>query len=128
MSLTKHIGLRRIGVILFLSLNCLLAALPFVSASTLPASQSVPAGYISQNHGSSDTEENSRPVNASDDRYEYHYSNKNKQRQLHSPHSIACGHCLKAIVRLRTSDHGGISSAFPLMPGYYSLLFLYQLF
>lgn len=125
MSLKTHTGYRRAAVIIFFFLNCLLAAAPFTYGSSIDKKQPVATGLLSQNHNQPDTEENN-PFKGSDDRYEYQYSVR-KKKTTHFLNTAAA-YTVLSVPADSKPPHYFISSSYPVRPGYYRLLFLYQLF
>jgi hypothetical protein len=125
MALKTNTGFRRVTVITFIFLNCILTAVPFTYASSTGKSQPTAADYPSQNHSQPDSEENNHFKN-SEHRYEGLYT-ATKKRANHSLNTTP-GFPPRIAIAKRKCAHGFISSSFPSRPGYYRFLFLYQLF
>ena len=125
MSLKAHIGFRRLAVVVFVFLNGILTASPFTYASTTAKDEPIAVDYTSQNQTTSDTEENNHFKN-SEQRYEYQYTARKKTStrfvNTARPYTTPIANYNSNL------EHGFISSSFPALPGYYGLLFLYQLF
>ncbi|MFC0774580.1 hypothetical protein [Terrimonas alba] len=126
LKINTRFSYKSIAVFIFLFLNFILAAAPFINAASVNATVVNATGPISQNHAS-DQEENNHPNHLLENKHEYHHSTRSKQRAPGS--SCTSGQqdfSFIATVGQPARKHAG--NSFLVRPAYYRLLFLHHLF
>lgn len=122
----RNIILRRAVVMLFLLLNCLLSASPFLNAAVVNNRQAVLTGFMKQAAGSSETEESNRPAQSAEFKYEFHYNTKSRHKLNQWQTRVLDNR--PATFAEEKNYLGTYDQGYPVRPNYYKLLFLHHLF
>ena len=124
----KHSGFtyQQIVVFIFIFLNCLLSAAPFLNAASVNKTV-INASCLPPLNNSTEQEENNQPNKVLDEQQEYHVTVRNKQKLSipvggvkQSDHRFAIG---KDTCNLHLAD-----TYLLIRPQYYTYLSLYHLF
>ena len=115
-----------IVVFIFIFLNCLLSAAPFLNASPVNKTAINASCLPSQNH-STDREENNHPSKVLDEQQEYHVTVRNKQKLAIQLSGVKQSDHRFVTTKDACNPHLAHTYLLP-RPHYYTFLSLYHLF